>query len=76
VKRSIKSHRSPLHELAFIYDITPDDYETITPVQSKPKYENKFNSSGLCGMRQNGYLQSKDIRGWLNGKAGAAVVLY
>jgi hypothetical protein len=31
-KRFIKSHQLPLHELAFIYNITPDDFEIITAV--------------------------------------------
>ena len=30
-KRFIKSHHSPLHELAFIFDISPDSVETLSP---------------------------------------------
>ena len=35
-KRYIMSHRSPLHELAHIFGIAPQDLETITPASSLP----------------------------------------
>jgi len=32
----VKSHRSPLHEFAFIYDVTPGSMEKIGPVKWAP----------------------------------------
>ena len=37
-KRYIMSHHSPLHELAHIFGITPQDIETIVPESSPPNH--------------------------------------
>ena len=41
-KHFIKTHRSPLHELAFIYDIVPCSFKTIAPARAPPRCRNKF----------------------------------
>ncbi len=35
-KRHIKTHHSALHELAFIFDISPNDTESLSPVRTPP----------------------------------------
>ena len=41
-KHFIKTHWSPLHELAFIYDISPSSFETLAPARALPRHRNKF----------------------------------
>ena len=40
-KRYIKTYRSPLHELAALYDIVPDSLEDLDPVQHPLAYKIK-----------------------------------
>ena len=41
-KHFIKTHQSPLHKLAFIYDILPCSFEMIAPARAPPRCRNKF----------------------------------
>jgi hypothetical protein len=41
-RRFIKSHCLPLHELTFIYNITPNNFKIISPVRLEPQYEKKL----------------------------------
>ena len=41
-KHFIKTHRSPLHELAFIYDISSSSFKTLSPARVLPRCRNKF----------------------------------
>ncbi|KAF5377958.1 hypothetical protein D9615_006778 [Tricholomella constricta] len=42
VRYDVKRHRSPLHNLAKIYHIDPNDMETIDPVRQLPTYQRPF----------------------------------
>ncbi|KAF5372349.1 hypothetical protein D9615_009262 [Tricholomella constricta] len=42
VRYNVKCHRSPLHNLAKLYHIKPDDMETIDPVRQLPTYQRPF----------------------------------
>ena len=41
-KHFIKTHWSPLHEFAFIYNISPSSFKTISPARVPPRCRNKF----------------------------------
>ena len=84
-KRYIKSHRSPLHELASIYNITPDNIELSSPVHSPPAYEIKAKVPmlplGEEETSENEQLGEDDIQVFtdgsgLNGQVGTAAVMY
>jgi hypothetical protein len=77
-------HCSPLHILAFVYDIKPDNYEEIKTVRSKPQYENKFHMA-IDGTAEESIDRDRECNAdvqiyadgsGLDGKAGAAAVIY
>ena len=82
-KRFIKTHRSPLHELAFIYNISPSSFETLTPARALPRCRNKFTTVPF-GMEESiewDRGNKADIciytdRSGLEGNAGTAAVLF
>ncbi|KAF5388427.1 hypothetical protein D9615_000843 [Tricholomella constricta] len=42
VRYNVKRHRSPLHNLARVYHVNPDDMETIDPVRQLPTYQRPY----------------------------------
>jgi ribonuclease HI len=83
-KKHIKSHRSSLQELPYIYDIIPDTYETLTLVHSDPQYEKKCRTEIVDTAEESikrDRLNESDViiyadGSGIKGKAGAAAVIY
>ncbi|KAF5378264.1 hypothetical protein D9615_008696 [Tricholomella constricta] len=80
----VRRHRSPLHNLASLYHLNPDDIETINPVRQLPTYQRPF-STHIAETRQDSLdedvANDAHIRVYTDGsgykgQAGAAAVLY
>ena len=80
----IKTHRSTLHELAFIYDISPSSFETLSPARAPPRCRNNF-TVVLSSTKEESVKWDKGNRAdiciytdslGLEGKAGAAAVFF
>ena len=83
-KRFIKRHRSPMHLLMHIFNIVPDDIETIIVTRRHPRIgncftvrvaENRDDSIALMNADQSDIRIFADGSG-LDGQAGAAAALY
>ena len=83
-KRYIKTHRSPLHELASIYDIAPGNIEPTSPVRSPPAYVLKAKVPKLPVSEEaeeeeqigEDVVQVFSDGSGLDGQVGAAAVMY
>ena len=83
VKRYIKMHRSPLHELAALYGIMLGSLETLSPVRVSPAYEIKAKVTSVgseeeetVGPLGDGKVQIFSDGLGLDGRVGAAAVMY
>ena len=83
-KRFIKTHRSTLHELAFVYDISPGSFNMLSPARVPPRHRNNFTAVPF-GTEEESVKWDKgnraDIRIYtdgsgLKGKVGAAADLF
>ncbi|KAF5374121.1 hypothetical protein D9615_008851 [Tricholomella constricta] len=84
VTHDVRRHRSPLHNLASLFRLNPDDIETIDPVRQLPTYQRPF-STYIAETRQesldddavnNAHIRVYTDGSGYRGQAGAAAVLY
>jgi hypothetical protein len=82
-KKYVKQHRSPIHKLMHIYDIHPEEIETIQPVQRAPWLTNQITTCiepreqaiAYDAAHRDSLRIYTDGSGY-EGGAGAAAVLY
>ncbi|KAF5383227.1 hypothetical protein D9615_004786 [Tricholomella constricta] len=84
VRYDVRRHRSPLHNLAKIYHVNPDDMETIDPVRQLPTYQRPF-TTDIAETREASLEDDKkdessikiytDGSGY-KGHAGAAAIMF
>ncbi|KAF5381379.1 hypothetical protein D9615_008294 [Tricholomella constricta] len=79
----VKRHRSPLHNLADIFHLDPDDVETINPVRQLPTYQHPF-TTHIAETREESLQENRDNEAHIRiytdgsgykGQAGAAAIL-
>lgn len=83
-KRYVKHHRSALHHLTHLFNINPDDLETITPTRRPPHSQTPFTTEiakTRDESKQHSAEDKADIRIFTDGSgyegmAGAAAILY
>jgi hypothetical protein len=85
-RRSIKRHRSPLHNLLQLTGLSPNDVETISVVRRSPDYAEAFDSF-ICGTKDQALENAKNLErlhpvqvfcdgSGFEGGVGAVAVLY
>ena len=83
-KRYIKSHRSPLHELANMYNVAPQDIEIIAPPSHPPGHQWKHKmtihdtaeESAACARSCRSELVLYSDGSGLGGHTGMAAIMY
>jgi ribonuclease HI len=85
-RRSVRRHRSPLHNLLHLADISPNSVETVSAVRRSPGYTEAFKSF-ICSSKEQALEKIKDIErahpiqvfcdgSGFEGGVGASAVLY